>query len=49
MNVQSLYNLLRSSCKFFGLKYSEMDKMELSIEGLKVTISYNDETITRLL
>ena len=47
MNAKDLHDFLRSCCKFFDLKYKEMDKMKVSIKDNRVTVTYENYSFAR--
>lgn len=46
MSMLDLYDTMKASLDFFGLSFSEMDKVTIEIEEGKLILSYGKKKIT---
>ena len=42
MNAQEYYEFMKEALRVFGLRWGEMDKMTLSIDGQRLVLSYKN-------
>lgn len=46
MNAADLYQEIKDALATFGLRFNEMDKMQVRFEDNQVTFNYNNRSLT---